>query len=73
VDRLTNGDALARARVHPMDLYLALKAYSSGRSQPARQRRLGSQSVPVHASKVTPRTSLRELPGVPFLWGVDPA
>jgi 60 kDa SS-A/Ro ribonucleoprotein len=35
MDRLTNGAALARARVHPMDLYLALKAYSSGRSQPA--------------------------------------
>jgi 60 kDa SS-A/Ro ribonucleoprotein len=33
VDRLTSGDALTRARVHPMDLYLALKAYSSGRSQ----------------------------------------
>lgn len=35
VDRLTSGDALARARIHPMDLYLALKVYSSGRSQPA--------------------------------------
>jgi 60 kDa SS-A/Ro ribonucleoprotein len=35
MDRLANGDALARARVHPMDLFLALKAYSSGRSQPA--------------------------------------
>jgi 60 kDa SS-A/Ro ribonucleoprotein len=33
--RLADGDALARARVHPMDLYLAYKAYSSGRSQPA--------------------------------------
>ncbi len=47
VDRLTNGAALARARVHPMDLYLALKAYSSGLSQPARvsRRRPGSRSV----------------------------
>ncbi|MGH3302286.1 MAG: hypothetical protein ACRDOK_11495 [Streptosporangiaceae bacterium] len=34
VRRLTDAGALAGARVHPMDLYLALKAYSSGLSQP---------------------------------------
>jgi 60 kDa SS-A/Ro ribonucleoprotein len=33
-DRLTNAEALVKARIHPMDLYLALKVYSSGRSQP---------------------------------------
>jgi hypothetical protein len=33
-DRLTNGDAIAQARIRPMDLYLALKAYQSGQSQP---------------------------------------
>jgi 60 kDa SS-A/Ro ribonucleoprotein len=34
VARLTSQDGLVRARVHPVDLYLALKAYQSGRSQP---------------------------------------
>jgi 60 kDa SS-A/Ro ribonucleoprotein len=32
--RLTNGAALERARVHPMDLYIALKTYMSGHNQP---------------------------------------
>jgi 60 kDa SS-A/Ro ribonucleoprotein len=31
--RLTDAAALARARVHPMDAYLALKVYQSGRAQ----------------------------------------
>jgi len=34
VGRLTSQEALARARIHPMDLYLALKVYGSGVSQP---------------------------------------
>jgi 60 kDa SS-A/Ro ribonucleoprotein len=34
VARLTSRDALAKARIHPMDVYLALKAYQSGSSQP---------------------------------------
>lgn len=34
VARLTNAEALVKARVHPMDLYLALKVYPSGVSQP---------------------------------------
>jgi 60 kDa SS-A/Ro ribonucleoprotein len=34
VDRLTNGEAIVKGRIHPMDLYLALKTYASGRSQP---------------------------------------
>jgi len=38
VNRLTDGDELTRARVHPMDLYLALKAYASGHSQPDRRK-----------------------------------
>jgi 60 kDa SS-A/Ro ribonucleoprotein len=33
--RLTDGGALARARVHPMDAYLALKVYQSGRARHA--------------------------------------
>jgi 60 kDa SS-A/Ro ribonucleoprotein len=34
VARLTNGQALARARIHPMDVYLALRVYQSGFSRP---------------------------------------
>ena len=34
VRRLTDGQAIARARVHPMDVYLAMKAYQSGVSRP---------------------------------------
>jgi 60 kDa SS-A/Ro ribonucleoprotein len=34
VTRLANGEALIKARVHPMDLYLALKVYQSGVSRP---------------------------------------
>ena len=37
VARLTNRDALAKARIHPMDVYLALKVYQSGSSQPDRR------------------------------------
>jgi 60 kDa SS-A/Ro ribonucleoprotein len=33
VSRLTDGEAIIRARIHPMDLYLALKVYASGVSQ----------------------------------------
>ncbi|WP_262403461.1 TROVE domain-containing protein [Actinomadura sp. CNU-125] len=33
-ERLTNPDALAKARVHPMDLFLALRVYQAGRAQP---------------------------------------
>jgi 60 kDa SS-A/Ro ribonucleoprotein len=32
--RLTNPAALAQARIHPMDLWLALRVYTSGQSQP---------------------------------------
>lgn len=32
--RLTDAGALARARIHPMDLFLALRVYGSGRAQP---------------------------------------
>ncbi|QKG22898.1 TROVE domain-containing protein [Actinomadura verrucosospora] len=32
--RLTNADALAKARIHPMDLFLALRVYRAGRAQP---------------------------------------
>jgi 60 kDa SS-A/Ro ribonucleoprotein len=32
--RLTDSGALAKARVHPLDLYLALKVYNSGSAQP---------------------------------------
>lgn len=32
--RLTDAEALHRARIHPMDVYLALRVYNSGRSQP---------------------------------------
>ncbi|WP_165495303.1 TROVE domain-containing protein [Actinomadura roseirufa] len=32
--RLTDAGALAGARVHPMDLFLALRVYQAGRSQP---------------------------------------
>lgn len=35
VRRLTSPDGLTAARTHPMDAYLALKVYGSGRSQPA--------------------------------------
>ena len=34
IDRLTNPEALAKGRIHPMDLYLALKVYAGGFSQP---------------------------------------
>src|SRR6266568_4555284 len=34
VGRLTNGQAVARARLHPMDVYLAMTAYRSGFSRP---------------------------------------
>lgn len=33
-ERLTNQEALAKARVHPMDLFLALRIYQAGRAQP---------------------------------------
>lgn len=32
--RLVDADQLAKGRVHPMDLYLALRVYASGKSQP---------------------------------------
>jgi 60 kDa SS-A/Ro ribonucleoprotein len=32
--RLVNAEALAKGRIHPMDVYLALKVYASGRAQP---------------------------------------
>jgi 60 kDa SS-A/Ro ribonucleoprotein len=32
--RLTNADALAKARIHPMDLFMALRVYRAGRAQP---------------------------------------
>jgi 60 kDa SS-A/Ro ribonucleoprotein len=35
--RLTNAEALRRGRIHPMDLFLALRVYQSGRSQPNRR------------------------------------
>ena len=38
VGRLTDAAAIARARIHPMDVYLALKTYASGRSQPDRRK-----------------------------------
>jgi 60 kDa SS-A/Ro ribonucleoprotein len=34
VRRLTDAAALRRARIHPMDVFLALRVYNSGRSQP---------------------------------------
>ncbi|WP_433259293.1 TROVE domain-containing protein (plasmid) [Streptosporangium sp. CA-135522] len=34
VARLTDRDALLKARIHPMDAFLALRIYASGRSQP---------------------------------------
>lgn len=34
VHRLTDADELLRGRVHPMDVFLALRVYNSGRSQP---------------------------------------
>jgi 60 kDa SS-A/Ro ribonucleoprotein len=34
VARLTDAEALKHARVHPMDLFLALRVYASGRAQP---------------------------------------
>jgi 60 kDa SS-A/Ro ribonucleoprotein len=34
VTRLTSREALAKARIHPMDVYLALKIYQSGVSKP---------------------------------------
>jgi 60 kDa SS-A/Ro ribonucleoprotein len=37
-DRLSNAEAIVKARIHPMDLYLALKVYASGRSQPDRSK-----------------------------------
>ncbi len=38
VARLTNGEALAKARIHPMDVYLALKTYQSGFSRSDRRK-----------------------------------
>lgn len=35
--RLTDRDALAKARIHPMDAFLALRVYGSGRAQPNRR------------------------------------
>ncbi|MGP4103837.1 TROVE domain-containing protein [Nonomuraea sp. KM90] len=35
IARLTNAEALATARVHPMDVWLAMRVYTSGRAQPA--------------------------------------
>ncbi|MEU0565317.1 TROVE domain-containing protein [Nonomuraea sp. NPDC005983] len=35
--RLADRDALLRARIHPMDAWLALRVYASGRSQPNRR------------------------------------
>ncbi|WP_141576263.1 TROVE domain-containing protein [Actinomadura sp. WMMA1423] len=32
--RLTNADALAKARIHPMDLFLALRVYGAGQAKP---------------------------------------
>ncbi|NDU75727.1 TROVE domain-containing protein [Actinomadura sp. DSM 109109] len=32
--RLTDRDALAKARIHPMDLFLALRVYQAGHAQP---------------------------------------
>lgn len=37
VARLTDGEALAKARIHPMDVFLALRVYASGQSQPNRR------------------------------------
>lgn len=34
ISRLTDQQALLKGRIHPMDLYLALRVYASGRSQP---------------------------------------
>lgn len=34
INRLTNAEAIRRARIHPMDAYLALKVYGSGSAQP---------------------------------------
>jgi 60 kDa SS-A/Ro ribonucleoprotein len=38
VARLTDAEAIARARIHPMDVYLALKTYASGQSRPDRHK-----------------------------------
>ncbi|MFI6813720.1 TROVE domain-containing protein [Nonomuraea sp. NPDC050328] len=35
VSRLTDADAISKARIHPMDAWLALRVYGSGRSQPS--------------------------------------
>ncbi|WP_158558109.1 TROVE domain-containing protein [Spongiactinospora gelatinilytica] len=37
VARLTDRDAVVAARIHPMDAWLALRVYGSGRSQPSLQ------------------------------------
>lgn len=34
IRRLTSAEALARGRIHPMDVYLALRVYAAGTSQP---------------------------------------
>jgi 60 kDa SS-A/Ro ribonucleoprotein len=34
VARLTDADALLKARIHPMDAWLAMRVYASGKSQP---------------------------------------
>lgn len=48
VSRLTSPGGLAAARIHPMDAYLALKIYGSGRSQPG-SRKSVSTWIPVGA------------------------
>jgi 60 kDa SS-A/Ro ribonucleoprotein len=48
VRRITSPDGLAGARIHPMDAYLALKVYGSGRSQPA-PRKPANTWIPVGA------------------------
>jgi len=35
--RLRDAEALRRGRIHPMDVFLALRVYNSGRSQPVRR------------------------------------
>ncbi|WP_433431351.1 TROVE domain-containing protein [Nonomuraea sp. CA-141351] len=47
VDRLTDREALLKARVHPMDAWLAMRVYASGQAQPSpRAARQTWQPVP---------------------------
>ncbi|MDF5751840.1 TROVE domain-containing protein [Spongiactinospora sp. TRM90649] len=46
VARLTDGEALLRARIHPMDAWLAMRVYASGRSRP-NPRAKGHRWIPV--------------------------